>query len=779
MAVRQTEREVGGVYGVLGTNETSLRTLLKLNKFQHTSALALYLSLSAYFFAMPVILHPSQLFIGMGSDPSIFIWSLVWWPHALWYRLNPLICRAVWAPIGTNLAWAVSIPAPSIVFSPITHWLGPIASYNLLCLLAPATAAWAAFSLCHYITKQFLPALLGGYIFGFSTYMLGQMLGHLFLVLVFPIPIAVLLVLLELDGALSRNGFVVLFALMLVFEFLTSTEVFASATVIGILAIALAMLTLPADHARAIKAILIPILSAYAATALIVSPYLYYVFFLGEPAQINSPEIFSADLLNFFFPTGVTLVRLKHFASLASRFTVGDCAEATNYIGIPLLLLIVLFAVRHRFEGKAKFLLALLALVCLASLGPVLHIAGSTTRILLPWKLCSQLPLIDQILPARLSLFAFLILGIIAALFLSDSRHTRAARAGLAILVVLSLWPDVSLFRSIAVSVVNAPAFISDKMYKTYLRRGETIVVLPWGEQGNDLLWQALSGMYFNLAEGYLQTRPSDFSASRAVRYFVSGAGARRSRPLSEYQLSDFLAEYQVGAIVVDKGNQQDWPRQFASLGVQPTDVGGVLLYQVPEHMLTASRLPTPALMSPEVSRPNPGAGLESEIGYFGLPAEGQASSANQLTLVAVRSENTLQNSAQDQHGSQVPRLRVIDARSAGFMLDIPGDWARLRPNLKLSGPAENQADLAPNQSVRTTLYVQNQLPQELGTTFETVGNQYIIRIKLNPALVPAGKYFQVRVKFDQGASGRPEPSQPRFVMMVPREISFSKAAVP
>jgi hypothetical protein len=54
--------------------------------------------------------------------------------------------------------------------APVTHFFGPILPYNILSIASPPLAAWTAFVLCRYACGRFWPALLGGYIFGFSSY---------------------------------------------------------------------------------------------------------------------------------------------------------------------------------------------------------------------------------------------------------------------------------------------------------------------------------------------------------------------------------------------------------------------------------------------------------------------------------------------------------------------------------------------------------------------------------------------------------------------------------
>jgi hypothetical protein len=135
--------------------------------------------------------HPSRVYLNLGesADPTIYIWALVWWPFSFIHHLNPFFPRIVYAPTSYNLAWATTIPGPSLLAYPITRWVGPIITYNVLRLLAPACAGWTAFLLCPHITRRFWPSLLGGYVFGFSSYMICETHGHLFLILIFSAPV--------------------------------------------------------------------------------------------------------------------------------------------------------------------------------------------------------------------------------------------------------------------------------------------------------------------------------------------------------------------------------------------------------------------------------------------------------------------------------------------------------------------------------------------------------------------------------------------------------------
>jgi uncharacterized membrane protein len=126
-------------------------------------------------FGLPALTRLSSVYVGTGgADQNLFAWSLVWWPHALRSGQNPFHADVLWAPDGVNLAWVTAVPGPSLLVSPLTAVFGPVASLNVLLLAAPALAGWAAYLACRQVTGTFWPSVAGGYMFGFSTYLVAQ-----------------------------------------------------------------------------------------------------------------------------------------------------------------------------------------------------------------------------------------------------------------------------------------------------------------------------------------------------------------------------------------------------------------------------------------------------------------------------------------------------------------------------------------------------------------------------------------------------------------------------
>ena len=204
-------------------------------RYRYLTAFAIYLITTIIYFGLPVLGRLTTSYIGSIHDSFSFMWWLYWWPYAVTHGLNPFITHAVWAPAGYNLAWSTGIPGLSFIAAPFTFTLGPVASYNILMLLAPVLAATAAYILIFHLTRKFWPSLIGGFIFAFSSYEIGQLMGHLNLAFICLIPLCIYLVLLLFENQIGSIKFIALMALALFFQFLISTEVFATLTVLGVI----------------------------------------------------------------------------------------------------------------------------------------------------------------------------------------------------------------------------------------------------------------------------------------------------------------------------------------------------------------------------------------------------------------------------------------------------------------------------------------------------------------------------------------------------------------
>jgi hypothetical protein len=544
-------------------------------------AFALYLTFSIIFFGRALFGHLSDFYFGIGVDPGLMVWSLVWWPHAIAHRLNPLLTNAIWAPSGFNLAWSTTIALASLLASPFTLTFGPVATYNILCLISLPIDAFCAFLLCRYIAREYAAALLGGYIFGFSAFMLGQLTsGHLHMMLVFPVPLCVYLVLRRLAGEISSRKFALLLSLMLAVEFLLSLEIFATMTMFGALALLLTWSFSLERTSENILGLLTPIACAYGIALIAVSPYLYYLLaYRVHIVPLFTPAVFSADPLNFLVPTPVNeLGRLALFKSISAGFVSGWTGEAGAYLSLPLILIAILYVHHYWAEPVGKLLTYCLGAAIVLSFGPILriYIPGHLFKIVLPWWALEKLPLLENVQTVRFSMYAFLVLAVIAACYFASDLSMSASKFVLAAAVVLFTLPNTSA--AYWVRPVDTPRFFQHDIYRKYLSRGEAVLILPYAYTGNSMMWQAQTHMYFDMAEGTTMPPPSDFRRWPIFRSLTK----RGYVPDPKEQFEAFAKEHHVTAIIVTDGLLPTWQDLLSRLDSHPVKLEGVCIYRLP-----------------------------------------------------------------------------------------------------------------------------------------------------------------------------------------------------
>jgi hypothetical protein len=161
------------------------------------------------------LLHGGNQCVCFGADESIPLWGFEWFPYAIAHGLNPFYTHLIYIPKGFDVAQATTMPGAALLLAPITFMAGPLTAYNTAVIASPALSAFFAFLLCRRLTGRFWPALFGGWVFGFSTYMLGQMIAHLHLTFVFLVPMLIHVTLRRFAGELSRRAFLALLTLVL------------------------------------------------------------------------------------------------------------------------------------------------------------------------------------------------------------------------------------------------------------------------------------------------------------------------------------------------------------------------------------------------------------------------------------------------------------------------------------------------------------------------------------------------------------------------------------
>ena len=488
-------------------------------------------------------------------------------------------------PAGYNLAaWTTSTPSVALLVWPVTAAFGPIASFNLTLLLAPPTAAWAAFVVARRLTGRFWAALLAGAVYGFNIYELAHDVSgqpNVSVTLLFPL--LVYLVLLWWDGTLGRTGFVIWLAVALALEFYTFTEGLLDVTIVALVAL-VAGFAVAGPVARRTVARLAGLMAiAYAGAGALASPYLLDELLNMPPGLNRTSPNFSLHLLGLVLPRSDRVGGLPSLAALSAR------NPAAVYVGFPMLVLLLAFAVVTWSSKLTRLLVVTFAAVIVLSVGPVLVIGGKHA-FTLPWSGLWNLPIARSVEANRFILFGYLVLAIVLALWLAApvrSRLLLAARWGLAVLALAAMFANLPTFAEVVVPPAHTytpavpsaqatdvlPAFITDGLYRRYLKPGETVVVLS--RRGNaGMLFQADTDFYFRNAGGFINASLNGGNAVPLPVALLSDPSPAKERDFFRY-----VHEAGVGAVIVERAWSEKWMYVFGNLGLRGTTAGGVTVY--------------------------------------------------------------------------------------------------------------------------------------------------------------------------------------------------------
>ncbi|MBE3604723.1 hypothetical protein IMX07_13915 [bacterium] len=542
------------------------------------AALAIYAIASIVFFGIPLFPDFRHLRLGFGpaGDPQIPIWGLAWYPWALAHHLNPFRTDFAWAPYGCTLAWSTTIPGAALVMWPVTGAFGPIASYNVLCLLAPALSAYTAFLLCRRIAGGFRAALVGGFIFGFSTYVSGELLHHLSLAMVFLVPLFPYLGLIYLDGKISSTKFVASAVALIVFQFLLSPEILATTTLFCGAAVLTAGRLYRESVRDRLKNLAWISAASYAIAAVLLAPALAYFF--PSPFGITpvfNPAHCSTDLLNFLLPFEPSmLARVRPVLNFDRNLDWG--CEAGAFLGLLPLIAISYSIGGHESAGD-RLLIAMLLIIAIATLGPVLHVNGKAL-LPLPWLFAMPIPLLNNALPARFSAYLFLVLAIITARWLASQNGSKALRWMVATVAAASILP---VFPMTQYAVRDSlPQFFTRRLYKTFISQKEIVLILPFASAGYSLLWQAEADFAFRMPQGRLMAENMPLAFAR---WPIVSALAQDNPdiPGASVQLAAFLGSYGITKVLIDPAAENNFANLFEGFRWRRSEIGGVELYQI------------------------------------------------------------------------------------------------------------------------------------------------------------------------------------------------------
>ncbi len=538
-------------------------------------ALLLYGGLSLALFGPWILSRMSTFFLsGQPQDGSLFIWSFVWWPFAISHHLSAIFSSFAWAPGGINLTWATTVPGPAIALQALTKDYGPFFTFNVLELAAPALAAWTAYLLCRRIVGSFAPALIGGFFFGFSPALIDEIgQGHPSLTLVFLVPVCAYLVVRLLEGSIHPLWYVPLLGIVLAVQIYIGEEIFATMTLVGGICALVGFGMGPAERRQRLLRAVAPTAGAYVVAAVLASPLLYTMF-TRTPivkaihfATIGYGAESGNDFLRYVTPGRYT----NHWGLFVLRW-----GDNPWYLGIPLIVVVILFAVTERRRRTTWALFASLVLILALSLGDLISVFGAQ---IMPWRLIAALPVLNVAQPGRLVTYFYLLIAVLVARWLTRRprpapvpspyppssplwRPTpRPPRTLLPLRWLIVILAGVTILPAFSSDVwaqnVPEPPFLASGAYRHALSPGETVWVVD-SHADRQLVWQAETHFYFRLAGGFFGGTPRGVPNAPLQERLAIG---QIDTTASIADIRNFLAAHRVGAVIVADA---PWPTVLA-----------------------------------------------------------------------------------------------------------------------------------------------------------------------------------------------------------------------
>ncbi len=556
------------------------------------AALTVYLLLAVLLF-LRSWLQPGAAWIGIEGDPKDVMWFLGWTPHSLAHHEAPFFSDYVHYPTGVNVMWNVSLLAPAAALWPVTGSLGLVTSYNVLVTLGPSLSAWCMFLAARRYVQSSLAAWCGGLLYGFSPYIVAQSLGHLHMTLAMFPPLLLLL----LDEILARQHWRPWVAGLLLgaagaAQLMTSEELLASTAMAALVAAAIAAAVYRRDAIRNVRHMLIAGVWAMG-TALVLSAYPLYYQFRG-PLQVRGslqpPSLFSNDLLTFVVPSDLVHFAPREAVHIAHTF-IGNNVEESGYFGIPLLLFLLGVTIAGRRSRTVQWAGLFAAAIALLSLGPVLHSAGHILQPQPPWAALWRLPVVENILPARLALYCYIGAALLVALGLELALRS-GGRVRLAVTVAALAVAFAAIFPGLPYPSTSAaiPAFFQPGGEAARIPERSVVLVTPYSNASSStaMFWQARAGYRFKMPEGeaYVPGPTLDPPPSALQTILVGFDQGQTGMPNAELRTQALreLRNWMVSTVVVGPSPGEARERQFFSdlLGQPPDESGGVAVWWHP-----------------------------------------------------------------------------------------------------------------------------------------------------------------------------------------------------
>lgn len=397
------------------------------------------------------------------TDTASSAWALWWVKESVLRLQNPWFTETVFAPHGTSLAYYALAPLIGVVWMPVTILLGPPQAVNVLCVVLPILAAYAAYRLALTLAYPRPVAVLTGAFFGFAPITLGRAAVHVMLAAgMVLMPVALLAAIRLRRRGRTRDALVLgaVLAAVVLTDLSIAPLVFA---LVGFYWLGVAI----TERRRPTRTALRLALVCGAILVALTAPQLHATIvatrsggYDADPTVLaRSYRTFGTDVLALIRPGPAIRLPAAVTAVLDDLFAANLDVPATT--GIAVFVLAVIGLVGHWRRRLARWSAGVWLVAAVFALGPriavgehptdhllagwtpfPIEVHGQPLSAILPYSWLVQIPgLADFRVAQRFNMLAALPAALLAGLGVQWllARRTLLARAGLATALLVSL----------------------------------------------------------------------------------------------------------------------------------------------------------------------------------------------------------------------------------------------------------------------------------------------------------------------------------------------------
>jgi hypothetical protein len=503
------------------------------------------------------------------GDAGQEVWFIAWPAYALAHGLDPFFSSALQAPYGVNLLSNAAAVPVGLVLSPLTWIAGPVVATNVALTLCPGLSAWACWIACRRLTSWGPASVVAGVLYGYSPFVVTNLAtGHVSLCLLVTPPLLLVAgreLLYGRPGSRLRWGAAI--GALVALQFVLSSEILVITVLVGVPGGAAAVIG-ARSRLGSPKELLAP-LGAACAVAVALLAFPVWLALLGPQHIVGPPwpgaSLFGNPLSSLWDPgaygaSGDLLLKLGGYG--------GAMGPPSSYLG-PVVLGLAGACLVVSWRRWSAWLLAALGGVCVVlSLGAVLALTpGRFSHLSLPWSLVGTWPLLEDVIPQRFSALSDLFVALVVGIGLDHWYGTRASPARASVRAgrsaggaprrtgrrtralvtcalmaagaagIVSLWWTYQV--PLRTTTVSVPRWFETAA--TRLPSGTTVLTYPFpfpsAGTAEPMVWQAVDGMRFRLAGGYIKApgphgAPLSDHPARPPYGVLAGLSTRAGGPL-------------------------------------------------------------------------------------------------------------------------------------------------------------------------------------------------------------------------------------------------------